>query len=136
MRLKELAQDGVHIFALEGEIDFHFSPALRAMLQAKLNGRCPALILDFSAVEFIDSRGIATILEYVRDCAEYGGIICLAALNPIIKPVIDVVRLDKVMPIFGTVTEAVRALKGQSKIADLAAAMAAGIDDKGETVSR
>lgn len=131
-----MAQDGVHIFALEGEIDFHFSPALRAMLQAKLNGHCPSLVLDFSAVEFIDSRGIATILEYVRDCAEYGGTVCLAALNPLIKPVIEVVRLDKVMPIFGTVSEAVRALKGQTKAANLTASVATGIEDEGETVSR
>ena len=115
MRLKELVQEGVHIFALEGEIDFHFAPVLRTMLQSKLNEQCPPLVLDFAGVEFIDSRGIATILEYLRDCAEYGGTVCLAALNPTVKPVIDVVRLDKVMPIFDTVAEAVAALKRRTE---------------------
>jgi anti-sigma B factor antagonist len=109
VRLKESVQEGVDVFALEGEIDFHFAPVLRQMLQSKLTGRCPALVLDFTAVDFIDSRGIAAILEYLRDCAEYGGRIALAALNSNVKPIIDIVRLDKVMPIFATVAQAVAA---------------------------
>jgi anti-sigma B factor antagonist len=111
VRLKELVQDDVHVFALQGDIDFHFSPVLRTMLQARLNARCPALVLDFSEVEFIDSRGIATILEYLRDCATYGGRVALAALNPVVKPIIDIVRLDTVMPIYTSVAEAIATLK-------------------------
>jgi len=111
VRLKESVQDDVYVFALQGEIDFHFSPVLRSMLQVKLKAHCPSLVLDFSEVEFIDSRGIATVIEYYRDCGEYGGKICLAALSPEVKPIIDTVRLDKVMPIFATVPEAVAAMK-------------------------
>jgi anti-sigma B factor antagonist len=116
VRLKERVEENVHVFALEGEIDFHFAPALRSMFQAKLKEHCPVLVLDFSAVEFIDSRGIAAVIEYFRDCASYGGKLCLAALNPVVKPIIDIVRLDTVMPIFATVPEAVTTLKnGQAK---------------------
>ena len=117
MRLKERVEDGIHVFALGGEIDLHFSPVLRTMLQAKLSSQCPALVLDFGAVEFIDSRGIATILEYLRDCADYGGTVCLAGLNATVKPIIDMVRLDTVMTIFETVPEAVAALKTRAKSA-------------------
>ena len=113
MRLKELIEDGIHVFALEGDIDFHFAPVLRDMLQAKINAHCPALVLDFSRVEFIDSRGIAAIIEYFRDCGERGGVICLAALSPEVKPIIDTVRLEKVIPIFGSVPEAVAAMKNR-----------------------
>jgi anti-anti-sigma factor len=113
VRLKELVQDGIAIFALEGEIDFHFAPALRSMLQAKLKAHCPALVLDFSAVEFIDSRGIAVILEYLRDCGTYGGTVCLAALSPEVQPIIDTVRLATVMPIFKTVEEGVAHLQNR-----------------------
>lgn len=111
MRLKESVQDGVDVFTLQGEIDFHFAPVLRAMLQAKLKSSCAALVLDFAEVDFIDSRGIAAILEYVRDCANHGGIIALAALSANVKPIIDTVRLDTVMPVFATVAEAVAALR-------------------------
>ena len=109
MRLKEQIEGDVHIFALEGEIDYHFAPGLRAMLQAKLRSQCRVLVLDFSGVQFIDSRGIAAIIEYFRDCASYGGTVYLAALSAEVKPIIDTVRLETVMPIFGTLEEAIGA---------------------------
>ena len=130
MRLKELIQGHVHVFALEGEIDFHFAPVLRTMLQAKLKSRCPALVLDFTGIEFIDSRGIAAIIEYLRDCAPYGGKVCLAGLNAEVKPIIDTVRLEMVMPIFATIREAVAALRmpatSQQTISTVVTAASAG----------
>jgi anti-sigma B factor antagonist len=120
VRLKEVVQNGISVFALEGEIDFHFAPVLRSMLQAKHKAHCPALVLDFSAVDFIDSRGIATIIEYLRDCSEQGGVVCLAALNPTVKPIIDIVRLETVMPIFDRVEDAVAAMKDRAASAQSA----------------
>ena len=117
MRLKELVHDGIDVFALEGDIDFHFAPGLRAMLQSKLKAQCRALVLDFNGVDFIDSLGIAAVIEYLRDCGSYGGKVCLAALNPAVKPIIDVVRLETVMPIFATVAEAVAVLKADCEAA-------------------
>ena len=111
VRLKELVEDGVQVFALGGDIDLHFSPVLRGMFQAKLKLRCPALILDFREVEFIDSRGIATIIEYYRDSGEYGGKVCLAALSPEVRPIIETVKLETVMSVFPTVAEAASAMK-------------------------
>ena len=117
MRLKEQVVEGVDVFALEGDIDMHFSPVLRDLFQGRVKEKCPALVLDFSGVEFIDSRGIATILEYLRDCADFGGKLCLAALSREIKPIIvDTVRLDKVMPIFMTVPEAITAMKDRPEV--------------------
>jgi anti-anti-sigma factor len=110
MRLKERMEGGVTVFALTGEIDFHFAPVLRAMLQAKIKKKCPALILDFSDVQFIDSRGIAVILECLRDVGLYGGRIGLAALHPDVKPIVDTVRLETVMPIFVSVGEGVESM--------------------------
>jgi anti-sigma B factor antagonist len=111
VRLKELVEDGIDVFALGGDIDFHFGPVLRDMLQAKLKSRCPALVLDLHQVDFIDSRGIAAIIEYYRDSAEYSGLVGLAALSPEVKPIIETVRLETIMPVFATVTEAVTAMK-------------------------
>jgi anti-sigma B factor antagonist len=110
MRLKERVESGVTVFALTGEIDFHFAPVLRAVLHAKIKEQCPVLILDFSGVQFIDSRGIAVVLECLRDVGAYGGRLGLAALHPDVKPIIDTVRLETVMPIFLSVREGVEAM--------------------------
>ncbi len=111
MRLKERHEEGVTIFALSGAIDLHYVPTLRSLFQSKLNERCPALIVDLSAVDFIDSTGLATLIEYHRDAGTHGGIFTLAGINPNLKAIFDVVQFDRVMAIFPTVVEAKAAIK-------------------------
>jgi len=111
MRLKESVQDGIEIFALEGEIDFHYAPVLRSLFQAKIKAQVPALVLDLAGVDYIDSSGLATIIEYFRDAAKHGGILCLTSLNANLKSAFQIVGLDRSIPGFETVTEAIAALK-------------------------
>jgi anti-sigma B factor antagonist len=111
MRLKESHENGVVIFALSGAIDLHYAPTLRSLFQSKLNEHCPALVVDLSAVDFIDSTGLATLIEYHRDAASHGGVFCLAGINPNLKAIFDVVQFDKVLAIFPSVLEAKAAIK-------------------------
>jgi len=112
MRLKESHENGVVIFALSGAIDLHYAPTLRALFQSKLNKRCPALVVDLTAVDFIDSTGLATLIEYHRDAAAHGGVFSLAGVNPNLKAIFDVVQFEKVLAIFPTVAEAKSAITG------------------------
>ena len=111
MRLKESHEDGVVVFALSGAIDLHYTATLRSLFQSKLNERCPALVVDLSAVDFIDSTGLATLIEYHRDAAAHGGVFSLTGINPNLKAIFDVVQFDKVLAIFPTVSEAKAAIK-------------------------
>ena len=81
MRLKESVEEGIAILGMEGEIDLHYAPVLRTLLQGKVKERCPALVLDLARVTFIDSAGLAAIVEYFRDASRYEGVLCLAGLN-------------------------------------------------------
>jgi anti-sigma B factor antagonist len=111
MRLKESVQDGIEIFALEGEMDFHYAPVLRSLFQAKIKAQIPALVLELSKVDYIDSSGLAVIIEYYRDAAKHGGILCLASLQANLKTAFQIVGLDKSIPAFETLSEAIAALK-------------------------
>src|SRR2546430_7650409 len=82
----------------------------RSVLQSKLNERCRALVVGLPAGDFIDSAGLATLIEYHRDAAAHGGVFSLAAINPNLKAIFDVVQLDKVLTIFPTVAEAKSAI--------------------------
>lgn len=110
MRLKEATDRNVAIFTLEGEIDLHSAPSLRALFQAKAKAATPALVLDLSAVPYIDSTGLAAIIEYFRDACGFSGIFCLAGLNDQLKSIFQIVRLDKAIPEFETAREAVDAI--------------------------
>jgi anti-anti-sigma factor len=111
MHLKEATHKGIDVFALRGDIDLHFAPALRSVLQAKINGRCPALIVDMAQVSFIGSTGLSVLMEYFRDCGRYGGVLCLCGLSDELKEIFQIVRLDRTIPMFATVDEAANAIR-------------------------
>lgn len=111
MRLKEGSRQGIDVFALEGDIDLHFAPCLRSVLRPKINARCPALIVDLTNVDFIDSTGMSVIIEYFRDVGEFGGVLCLCGLNDELKNIFKIVGLDRTIPMFETADAAADAIK-------------------------
>jgi len=101
------------LMKLAGEIDLHSSPQLRRELQACAAEKSPALLVDFSAVEYIDSSGLATLIEYVRDTATNNGKIALFGLSSKVRTIFDLVRLNELFVISETPEEALAALKIQ-----------------------
>jgi anti-sigma B factor antagonist len=104
--LQEYKENGVDILHLGGEIDMHFAPTLRAILRAKHNSNCRALLLDMSKVEFVDSVGLAAILEYLRDATEAGSRFCIGGLSEPLRTIFEVVGLGRVMPVYADAAKA------------------------------
>jgi len=111
MQLKEATHEGIDVFALRGDIDLHFTPALRSVLQAKINEHCPALIVDLAQVSFIGSTGLSVLMEYFRDCGRYEGVLCLCGLSDKLKEIFQIVQLDRIIPMFATINEAANAIR-------------------------
>lgn len=112
MESTESMRGEVAVIALRGEIDLAVSPQLRELLQAKAEARCPALVLDLSGVEYIDSSGLATLVEYCRHARDFGGAFGLAALQPRVRTILEIVRLHEFLPLHADVEAAVRAAGG------------------------
>lgn len=100
MTWNEVAADGIVVLRLSGEIDLQHSPKLRQLLRSKVEARLPALLLDFSDVCYIDSSGLATLIEYYQNSRAYQGRIALAGLNQRVRSIFDLVRLSEIFPIF------------------------------------
>jgi anti-sigma B factor antagonist len=111
MEWREVTADGVLILELSGEIDLQHSPTMRRLLQAKAVERVPALILDFTAVKYIDSSGLATLIEYYQNSRVYAGKMAVAGLSPRVRSIFELVRLNEVFPIHRTIAEASQALQ-------------------------
>jgi anti-sigma B factor antagonist len=63
---------GETLLACTGELDLATVPAFEdALRRARAGGR--AIILDLSGLEFLDSRGLATILAFDRELRESDG---------------------------------------------------------------
>ena len=66
MQIEKSQNDGVTTLRVSGEIDLHASPALRSELQTCVSEKTPVLLVDFAGVDYIDSSGLATFIEYLR----------------------------------------------------------------------
>lgn len=110
MQARESHEDGVHILTLEGEIDLACSPELRDLLHEHARAKRPALVLDFAGVTYVDSSGLATLVEYVRLSQDFGGRFALAAVVERVRTILDLVRLSEVFPVYATLAEAKAAL--------------------------
>lgn len=110
MEIQKSSTSGAEILRITGEVDLHASPTLRAHLQALASQKTPALLVDFSDVDYIDSSGLATLVEFVRLMEPYGGKLALFGLKPKVRAIFDLVRLDELFTIAATEQEARKAL--------------------------
>jgi anti-sigma B factor antagonist len=112
MQAREIEEDGMYIIALEGDIDMACSPELRAILDAHVKARRGVLVLDFAGVSYVDSSGLATLVEYVRKAQDFEGRLALAEVRARVRTILDLVRLSEIFPIYPTVAEARLAMAG------------------------
>lgn len=115
MEITERQVDGVSVLVLAGDVDLETSPVLRAALQKRPPG---PLVVDFTAVAYIDSSGLATLIEYyqksgkaARAAGNAKSFVVLAALSPRVRGAFELVRLNEIFPVHPGVDEAVLAVK-------------------------
>ena len=88
-----------------GDIDMHESPKLRAVVLTEMKKKPKAVIVDLSQVGFIDSSGIATLVETLKEAKTIGASLSLCGMSEKILDVFELARLDKVFKIAGTLKE-------------------------------
>lgn len=86
------------IVALEGEIDLEQAGAVRrALLDSLKNGR--NVLVDLSKVTYIDSSGIASLVEGLQVAKKQKSELALVAVSQRVRRVLELARLDKVFQI-------------------------------------
>jgi anti-sigma B factor antagonist len=98
-----------NVLPLEGEIDLHVSPRISASLGAMIEEKPKHLVVDLSQVTYIDSSGLAVLIEAMQNVAVYGGKFALTGLQENVRPIFEIARLDQVFRIFPDVDSALSA---------------------------
>lgn len=98
------------IVAIEGELDIATADDLREHVQQAMDEHGPWLILDLSALDFMDSSGLNVIISTYRSVREAGGSLSLAALNERVTKVVRLVGLHRQVPVHQNVAAAVSAM--------------------------
>ena len=97
-----VTQPNENILALEGEIDLHESPAVRDELRSLIERKPPRVVVDLSEVSYIDSSGLAVLVEALQRIQDYGGKLALVGLRANVRTVFEIAKLDQVFRIFPT----------------------------------
>ena len=111
MQITERTEQGIPIVSIVGDIDLESSPKLRDFLKPKAAAKTPALLLDFTGVNYIDSSGLATLIEYFQSLQAFKGKLVLACLSPRVKNVFEIVRLEQIFSLQPDIPTALTALK-------------------------
>jgi anti-sigma B factor antagonist len=95
-----MSKNEPNILPLEGEIDLHVSPQISASLAAMISKKPPQVVVDLSKVSYIDSSGLAVLIEAMQNVSKYGGKFALSGLQKGVRPIFEISRLDQVFRIF------------------------------------
>ena len=102
----EVREEGAAVVvAFDGEVDLQSSPdARKALLEAVGRGR--DVFVDLSAVGYIDSSGVASLVEALQQARKAGTGLVLVAVSEAALRVLQLARLDQVFTIRASLDEA------------------------------
>jgi len=82
-------EDGVHVVSLSGELDQATVPDLKATLDPVAE-EAEALLIDLERCEFIDSTGLATLVEASARIGERGGRFAVCCAGPAVLRLLEI----------------------------------------------
>lgn len=89
------------VIAFSGDIDLQTSPDARKALLA-LVGKGRDILVDLKEVGYIDSSGVASLVECLQSARKSGQNMALVCVSEGALRVLQLARLDKVFKIFAT----------------------------------
>lgn len=107
MEIETGGYKGAVVITPTGDIDMYTSPFLRKELLSLAGRRVTPLIVDFRGVSYIDSSGIATLVEGLKIMMSYGGKLKFVGIPEGVMEIFSFSKLDKVFEIYGDIDDAV-----------------------------
>jgi len=89
-----------NLLVLTGEIDLNESPAVKEAFRAVLAGKPGRILVDCSGVTYMDSSGLAVLIEAMQRLHATGGKLALFGLRESVRNILHIARLDQVFQIY------------------------------------
>jgi anti-sigma B factor antagonist len=89
------------ILDVSGDIDLAHSTELRRVVLVEFReNRTPKVILNLIEVNYIDSSGVASLVEGLKASRDVGARMMLVGLSPIVYEVLELSKLLKIFEIY------------------------------------
>ena len=107
MPISTRRNDKATIFDLSGDIDFANSPLVRdSVLREIRESRRPRVLVNLSQVRYMDSSGVASLVEGLKASRDLGSRFILVGLSTSAREVLQLSRLLKVFEIYDSEEQA------------------------------
>jgi anti-anti-sigma factor len=105
-------EEGITVLAVSGEIDLSTVPAFEAAITDALEPAPAALVVDLSAVDFLASAGLQTLVATHERVTKTGARTAFAVVadSPATSRPIQLTGLDQVLALYPTMAEAMAAV--------------------------
>ena len=108
MQISARHLDKITIFDVSGDIDLASSPQLRkALLQELREARMPRVVLNLKAVRYMDSSGVASLVEGLKVSRDLGARLILYGLNTTVREVLQLSKLIRMFEVYENEEQAV-----------------------------
>lgn len=101
-----LKQASVPLIELGGRFDAEGAAFLKGQLPHLVSEQQPNLVINMNDVSFVDSLGLTALVSGLKLCRKNRGILRLVGLQPSVRLLFEITRLDHAFEIFDTVEEA------------------------------
>lgn len=99
LEIETMERGGACVVVVDGEVDLNTSPKLRTVLTKQVPGNARAVEVHLQGVPYMDSSGVATLIEGLRAAVSSDAKFALVAPSAAVLKVLKLSRLDSVFTI-------------------------------------
>lgn len=111
MLLTEQSHRSVPVLAPKGRFDAHTVPEVRTWLNTTIERGDTRIVIDLSAVNFLDSAALAVLVHGLKHCRQHGGDLVLCGMQAPVRIIFELTRLDRAFSCWPEVESAVAFLR-------------------------
>lgn len=110
MQTKEEYKNGVLVCYITGEIDINTSPQIKKTFDKFIQAKKEKIVMNLKEVSYVDSSGLATMVEILKGLRTYGGKLKISNLSTKVRNLFEITKLEKLFDIVAEEKEALEAL--------------------------
>lgn len=99
MQFEHTTDQDIEIVRLPNRVLMADARATKTFLRGLIDRPQPLIALDMSDVEYIDSSGLAVLVNCLQTCRRNSGNVCLFGMRDTVKTLFELTRLNTVFPI-------------------------------------
>lgn len=106
LRISVTAGTAHTLVTLAGECDLNTGRQLRDVLTSEVSRGAQRLIVDLSALTFMDSTGMQVLLSTRSVLAVRGGTLVLVAPQPVVARILELTGANQIIPVYDSLEDA------------------------------